>query len=552
MRLKRIVILMCLLATPLLLAVPDFAGAAIGELFEIDGNAVENGDEDWATYYGGGGSGFEFTGIMKDLPPKTIFNGGDKDILPIAKWGHKSGSVPDKDEILNAYAVGHVNASDQLEVYFGADRISNAGDAYLGFWFFKDRIIAKGDGTFEGEHQNGDTLVLVNFPQGAKANPLIQVVEWDTTCTRADSSKPSVGQCAATNLRLRVSDTGVNGGVSKVCNGAETVCAITNHQTETAPWPYESKDGLDDFPYETFFEGGINLSLVVGGGSCFSSFMAESRSSSSFTAQLKDFVLGEFDTCSISLVKECTNTTFNADETAFIHTFSFDVENTGHGDLYDVTLHDVTGSRDIDLGDLPIGGIIDDYTITFETTENELNNEAWVSASGTDGGEQTVISDTATAECPGMQVSPNIDVTKECNLGLLEEGDGEDARLVVKLEFSGQVCNLNDTFKLYNVQISDDQGVITSPESGLIGTLAKQGQVGDCKPYSGYYLPLTTDLPGGTLGQLYNLSDGNLILTDTVTATGDAPLGLGFATDTATDTCKLCPDCPTCPPSLPE
>ena len=35
--------------------------------------------------------------------------------------------------------------------------------------------------------------------------------------------------------------------------------------------------------------------------------------------------------------------------------------------------------------------------------------------------------------------------------------------------------------------------------------------------------------------------------SDTVTATGTAPLGFGTATDMATATCPLCPTCPDCP-----
>ena len=51
----------------------------------------------------GGGSANVFTGINSDPAPQTIFTGGRKDIQDIPDWGWKDGSVPDKDDITNAY-----------------------------------------------------------------------------------------------------------------------------------------------------------------------------------------------------------------------------------------------------------------------------------------------------------------------------------------------------------------------------------------------------------------------------------------------------------------
>ena len=71
-----------------------------------------------------------------------------------------------------------------------------------------------------------------------------------------------------------------------------------NNGTETAPWNFENKDGDDFFAKGQFFEGGINLSDLFGGDApCFSTFLAETRSSQEVEAQLKDFALGSLDTC---------------------------------------------------------------------------------------------------------------------------------------------------------------------------------------------------------------------------------------------------------------
>lgn len=298
-------------------------------LFELDANAVEDGTpppDDWATLCdpvavpggpcqnpnGSGGDAFAFTGIDADPAPASIFDGGKKDIQDISAWSHKDGAVPDKSDITNAYAAAYLvpaaNATathqeGDLVIYFGADRIINVGDTFMGFWFFKDAVSANPDGTFSGVHMPGDTLVLVNFPQANNAVPLIQVVEWDPSCSKADSNNPQVNDCAAKNLRLRF---GVS-GAGAICNSdnPQEACAITNDMTEDAPWPYVSKDGfVNQFPFETFFEGGINISEVIGGDTCFASFMAETRSSSSFTASLKDFVISDFPVCGTSLRTE--------------------------------------------------------------------------------------------------------------------------------------------------------------------------------------------------------------------------------------------------------
>ncbi|GHA16532.1 hypothetical protein UN63_04350 [Oceanisphaera arctica] len=288
-------------------------------LFELDGNALQDGNppppDDWQTLYNGGlnngGSPEVFTGVNPDAAPVTIFDGGKKDIQPIGDWSHKNGSVPDKDDITNAYAASYTDsATGDRILYFGADRFSNVGDAFMGFWFFKDEVKAEDDGSFSGDHQLGDTLVLVNFPQANNAVPLIQVVEWvgngefsgdgEFGCSKAANNNPQPGQCIAKNLRLIAGES----GDGAICNngGIDEACAITNEVTETSPWPYTAKSGLvGAFPFESFFEGGINLTQLIPGDGCFASFMAETRSSSSFTATLKDFVLDSFPICSTNI-----------------------------------------------------------------------------------------------------------------------------------------------------------------------------------------------------------------------------------------------------------
>lgn len=513
------------LSALLLAAPPAFAVDDLG-LFELDGNAVKTtAGDDWDNITGA----FITTNIpVSDGSPITIFTGGRKDIQAIAEWAHKSGSVPDKDDITNAYAAAYNHGGD-LVVYFGADRYSNVGDAFLGFWFFKDAVTANPDGTFSGEHVNGDTLVLVNFPQASNAEPLVQVVEWDTSCVRADSSKPAVDQCAASNLRLIRSNSGDS---AALCGpGGDDVCAITNNGTEVAPWAYTSKDGfVNQFPYETFFEGGINLSKIVG-DTCFSSFMAETRSSSSFTASLKDFVLDDFKVCGLSITKDCTLTELNASQTGFVNTYSGTVTNTGFGTLYDVIVVDETGGTTHNIGPLDAGQTLP-YNGTFESTLNPATNFAHAEAATSPGGDKTVTAGPVSDQCPGLSLSPVIDVTKSCYTRL----EPLDGKIVVKVYYSGQVCNItgggaDGPIGLVNVSATDDSGTPGNTADDVILFTGVTLNPGACQSYSGSYAPASAN---STIPNLINFSD-------TVTAGGTAKLGFGDVVDTASATCPICP-----------
>ncbi len=86
----------------------------------------------------------------------------------------------------------------------------------------------------------------------------------------------------------------------------DVACATVNRDPVASPWPYSPKANegtAGTFPVAAFFEGGINISRLIPDAGCFTGFLAETRSSTPFDAVLKDFVLGEFDLCSIEVVK---------------------------------------------------------------------------------------------------------------------------------------------------------------------------------------------------------------------------------------------------------
>ncbi|MBV1787971.1 hypothetical protein KQ940_07885 [Marinobacterium sp. D7] len=326
-------------------------------LFELDGNtadAIPDPDavgginyfgDDWDTVYLNPASTAAIATTFDDDPaPETIYwKGGSKDTLNTTEWWHKDGSVPDKDDITNAYAAAYVVQEGQqtgvhsvgdLIIYFGLDRYANDGDAFAGFWFFQndisanlatnrfDSVPAGGHVAKDADHVGapGDLLVLVEYPQGSGAQPEVKVYEWDPLDLGNDN--------VADNLHL------VGTFANAICDGTggTEACAITNVEDNGVPaWDYTPKGGLlgDPLPHESFFEGGINVTKLLGSTPCISSFLAETRSSRSETAQLKDFVIKGFDVCGIEVTKDCIVADLNATGDQLVASFSGTVKNNG-------------------------------------------------------------------------------------------------------------------------------------------------------------------------------------------------------------------------------
>ncbi|WOH39062.1 DUF11 domain-containing protein [Thalassotalea fonticola] len=511
-------------------------------LFELEGNALQDGvapPVDWETLWnnGGndGGSPLRFTNILHDEPDAmgsddSIFTGGRKDIQDLNQWGHKSGSSPDKDEIMNAYAAAYKHGED-LIIYFGADRISNKGDAFMGFWFFKQKVEAAPDGSFTGAHTNGDILVLTNFPQASNAKPEIRVDVWDDTCNKAASNDPEEDECDAKNLRL-VKKT------SALCGqeDSDDACAVTNaedgpYDNTDSPWPFQSKnsDDADVFPYESFFEGGINVSkLFPNSETCFSSFMAETRSSSEFTATLKDFVIGGFELCSVDITKTCDQAKVNAAEDGYDYDFNGVVENDGAGTIYNVLVTDNVNGQTFNLGTLAAGATAS-YSGTLSSSMNGLDNTVTVTASATQSGSST-ITDNGGDRCEKIDLNPEIEVTKDCTTSFVATDDG----VIAKVNYSGMVCNTTlKALTLVKVSVVDDSGTPSDPAddvtvlSGV--TLDPPGSGTECKSYSGSYIPKDFTIKADqTFG-------------DTVSAVGELKIDGKQAFDTGSASCPICP-----------
>src|SRR5207244_4447132 len=138
----------------------------------------------------------------------------------------------------------------------------------------------------------GDILVISDFSNGGTTST-ITVYRWN----------PAVSG----NLELLETSANAN------CNTAgptDAFCGLVNPGPglTTAPWPFTDKSGNHNYLNGELYEGGINLSTLGLSGECFSSVASETRSSTSTTATLKDFVLSSFAPCVPTLTTQASAT----------------------------------------------------------------------------------------------------------------------------------------------------------------------------------------------------------------------------------------------------
>lgn len=352
-------------------------------VFELDGNAQNDNavaGDDWSNLWEGCPSGTNSTvggnfvecsfvgqgteGLGSDASYFT--GGGSKDVNDVTQWRYNGNAVPDKNQITNAYAAQYSKDGRQL-VYFGADRYSNDGDSSLGFWFFKGNVSLGANGTFSGTHENGDIFIVSDFSNGGSIGTVV-AYRWMNGALTGP-----IGQ----------------GGDCATAPSTANVCARVNGSATAAPWPYNPKPNVGSegtLPTNTFFEGGIDLTALAGGQTCFSTFLAETRSSTSTTAQLKDFALGSFDTCDARI--SITPSGVNAVGTA--HDFTVTVERSFGGAFEGVSGVVVNGS-------LVAGSTLPNSALNPASCTTNSSGQCTLTVNSTSAGVAVV---SATAEVP--------------------------------------------------------------------------------------------------------------------------------------------------------
>ncbi|MDP3979067.1 MAG: hypothetical protein Q8P85_13945 [Pseudomonas sp.] len=599
-------------------------------LFELEGNVTDEAfdetlpytaGDDWESLFDGSNNGSPLattededsdsstfgTLIVSDAAPKSIFTqGGSKDVSDVSAWKHTDGSVPDKDNITHAYAAAYINPSDiagtmhkagDMMIYFGLDRFANNGDAFAGFWFFQNEVKAGPNGTFVDSAGNpavhvamqddpdsddptkflpGDMFVNVEYPQASGAVPIIRVYQWDPLDADGDGNADpdeKGGKFSPLDLVIKSSDAECDQAGNKLA------CAISNLVALNEPsWGYTPKSGTG-LPFESFFEGGINVTQLLGSTPCFASFLAETRSSASQTAQLKDFVLASFPVCGIDVEKECSAALLTTEEGGTDVKVSFfgTVENDGAGSytaylkdsLADAEITDVClyveeeiggemvvvpcgengatsvtptlqadGSAFFPLagneklrfeGEYIVDGLPSVLTLSDTVTALAFADADDVPAPGEAEQEGYVdlslVDDADTAEC-AYAVNPELMVTKQCTVAFI---GGSSASLTIE----GTVKNDGDVpisnLRVWDTDFADD---LVLKVGGVVVTSLEPGETGTYKlevpnvPYDSELLGKTVDDLGGGLFKV------TLTHSDTVNAEGVVLASDGTQLDT--------------------
>ena len=194
---------------------------------------------------------------------------------------YSTGSVPAKDDLANVYAVA-LRTATVYEIFFGAERnyTSGQGDSHIDFEFLQADVTSDGgcSGSISGDRTQGDFLLAVDFGKGGTlgGNTLYK---WYCTTPSTDGTVCNEG--------------------SYVEEGSESVTfGVNSSPINCGGWACRHADGSFEATVDSnkFMEGGIDLQALDFTG-CTHTFLPHTRSSTSFTATLKDFAIATFNSC---------------------------------------------------------------------------------------------------------------------------------------------------------------------------------------------------------------------------------------------------------------
>jgi hypothetical protein len=160
---------------------------------------------------------------------------------------------------------------------FCGDRRANNGDLIAGYWFYlngtapRENPAGSGTGDFYPEHTVGDLFVRCDYMSGG-AYTVVTVYKW-------------VG-------------SGGNSGFDAIDILTAPTAVVASSNTTTYPVPSGWSYPTTSYPIAAFYEGKIDLGQLQTQipSFCFTSFLYESRASSSFSSRLYDLLSGQINT----------------------------------------------------------------------------------------------------------------------------------------------------------------------------------------------------------------------------------------------------------------
>jgi VCBS repeat-containing protein len=305
-------------------------------LFQIDGNATGGTatSHDWDQVFAdkssplshvAGTGAIQFTVDGVNSVQDDTFANSPKDTQDITawKWGRKAVSAS-KTDLAHGFAAAYQESgyaamygSTHTLLFVGTDRFASGSNSAISIWFLQHPIGQKADGTFENKtdhtpetHSVGDLLIQASL--GSTAS--VVVYKWI-------------------------------GGASPLSpvtlSGAQEIHAI-NTGTVSVPWAFLDSSGSTSPMAQELFEVGLDLNEVFHATGAnlpdFSSFIITTRTSTSQTATLSDFILGNVSSVpDIAVAKAADAVTVSAGGQVG---YTVTVSNVGAGDVTGATLND--------------------------------------------------------------------------------------------------------------------------------------------------------------------------------------------------------------------
>ena len=261
--------LLALVTGFLAILVPPASAQLPGSTFESsDGNLVVDttGNHDWVNAPN--------RVVQLDKPSGSAddsFGQGAKEDVPNPSV--VSGSIPPNKSDLSRFYVSHESAGGNFFLYLAWERTNVLGSANMDFEFNQSKTIDTNGVT--PVRTAGDMLITYDFVNGG-SRPVLGLLRWVTT--------GATGQCFSSNS-LPCWGNRVDLSAAGFADGMVNTGSVTDPVPPAAP---RTLAGL------TFGEAAINLTAanIFPPNQCinFASAFLKSRSSASFTAELKDFI----------------------------------------------------------------------------------------------------------------------------------------------------------------------------------------------------------------------------------------------------------------------